>query len=267
MYVCIYYISIYIGSPIARVVCDILVIIYMHKLFCRCKNVHSVYCRERVGHSTPSVPSESNPAASAQPQLHICISGSSLELSEPPPWSPPQSSCPLIATTPMMKTLPALHHTAEPSVPIPPSHPASAVSLENHIYSLMLVIGLIDDVLYICSYQMWSSRFKGHGHRRPTSSEEEQEFPSRAHSGLLGSVRTVPWTAEPCGGPVEAPSPVPVWRTCWASTPRRIRAPSGSGPRTAGGSLHDRINNFCNVMQKIERDMSFQSVCRPNHRL
>uniref|UniRef100_A0A9J7X3L1 Rho guanine nucleotide exchange factor 17 n=1 Tax=Cyprinus carpio carpio TaxID=630221 RepID=A0A9J7X3L1_CYPCA len=40
--------------------------------------------RERVGHSTPSAPSESNPAASAQPQLHICISGSSLELSEPP---------------------------------------------------------------------------------------------------------------------------------------------------------------------------------------
>ncbi|XP_026142825.1 rho guanine nucleotide exchange factor 17 [Carassius auratus] len=39
--------------------------------------------RERVGHSTPSAPSESNPAASAQPQLHICISGSSLELSEP----------------------------------------------------------------------------------------------------------------------------------------------------------------------------------------
>ncbi|XP_016139889.1 rho guanine nucleotide exchange factor 17 [Sinocyclocheilus grahami] len=40
--------------------------------------------RERVGHSTPSAPSESNPAASAQPQLHICISGSSLELSKPP---------------------------------------------------------------------------------------------------------------------------------------------------------------------------------------
>uniref|UniRef100_A0A9J8A0E9 Rho guanine nucleotide exchange factor 17 n=1 Tax=Cyprinus carpio carpio TaxID=630221 RepID=A0A9J8A0E9_CYPCA len=40
--------------------------------------------RERVGHSSPSVPSESNPTASTQPQLHICISGSSLELSEPP---------------------------------------------------------------------------------------------------------------------------------------------------------------------------------------
>ncbi|KAF4101107.1 hypothetical protein G5714_017539 [Onychostoma macrolepis] len=40
--------------------------------------------RERVGHSTPSIPSESNSTASAQPQLHICISGSSLELSEPP---------------------------------------------------------------------------------------------------------------------------------------------------------------------------------------
>ncbi|KAK7160585.1 hypothetical protein R3I93_008284 [Phoxinus phoxinus] len=39
--------------------------------------------RERVGHSTPSAPSESNPT-STQPQLHICISGSSLELSEPP---------------------------------------------------------------------------------------------------------------------------------------------------------------------------------------
>ncbi|KAK2894440.1 hypothetical protein Q8A67_011669 [Cirrhinus molitorella] len=40
--------------------------------------------RERVSHSTPSAPSESNPTASTQPQLHICISGSSLELSEPP---------------------------------------------------------------------------------------------------------------------------------------------------------------------------------------
>ncbi|XP_067276067.1 rho guanine nucleotide exchange factor 17-like isoform X2 [Pseudorasbora parva] len=40
--------------------------------------------RERVGHSTSSAPSESNPASSTQPQLHICISGSSLELSEPP---------------------------------------------------------------------------------------------------------------------------------------------------------------------------------------
>ncbi|XP_052387606.1 rho guanine nucleotide exchange factor 17 [Carassius gibelio] len=40
--------------------------------------------RERVGHSSPSVPSESNPTASTQPQLHICISGSSLELNEPP---------------------------------------------------------------------------------------------------------------------------------------------------------------------------------------
>ncbi|XP_051580257.1 rho guanine nucleotide exchange factor 17-like isoform X2 [Myxocyprinus asiaticus] len=39
--------------------------------------------RERVGNSTPSVPSESNPTASTQPQLHISISGSSLELSEP----------------------------------------------------------------------------------------------------------------------------------------------------------------------------------------
>uniref|UniRef100_A0A673FZA0 Rho guanine nucleotide exchange factor 17-like n=1 Tax=Sinocyclocheilus rhinocerous TaxID=307959 RepID=A0A673FZA0_9TELE len=40
--------------------------------------------RERVGHSSASVPSESNPTASTQPQLHICISSSSLELSEPP---------------------------------------------------------------------------------------------------------------------------------------------------------------------------------------
>uniref|UniRef100_A0A671L5U3 Rho guanine nucleotide exchange factor 17-like n=1 Tax=Sinocyclocheilus anshuiensis TaxID=1608454 RepID=A0A671L5U3_9TELE len=34
--------------------------------------------------NSASVPSESNPTASTQPQLHICISGSSLELSEPP---------------------------------------------------------------------------------------------------------------------------------------------------------------------------------------
>ncbi|XP_051512449.1 rho guanine nucleotide exchange factor 17-like isoform X2 [Myxocyprinus asiaticus] len=40
--------------------------------------------RERVGHSNLSVPSESNPTASTQPQLHISISGSSLELNEPP---------------------------------------------------------------------------------------------------------------------------------------------------------------------------------------
>lgn len=40
--------------------------------------------RERVVHSTPTAPSDSNSAATTQPQLHICISGSSLELSEPP---------------------------------------------------------------------------------------------------------------------------------------------------------------------------------------
>ncbi len=82
------------------------------------------------------------------------------------PWSPPQSSCPSIATTPMMKTLPVLHPHCRAKRPIPPSHPASAVSLENHIYSLMLVIGLIDDVLYLfVPLRWWSSRFKGHGHR------------------------------------------------------------------------------------------------------
>ncbi|XP_057203473.1 rho guanine nucleotide exchange factor 17-like isoform X2 [Triplophysa rosa] len=44
--------------------------------------------RERIGNSAPSVPADSSTTASAQPQLHISISGSSLELSEPPAAPP-----------------------------------------------------------------------------------------------------------------------------------------------------------------------------------
>nr|XP_055029585.1 LOW QUALITY PROTEIN: rho guanine nucleotide exchange factor 17-like [Misgurnus anguillicaudatus] len=40
--------------------------------------------RERIGQSAPPVPPDSNPSSSVQPQLHISISGSSLELTEPP---------------------------------------------------------------------------------------------------------------------------------------------------------------------------------------
>ncbi len=232
---------------------------------CRCKNVHSVYCRERVGHSTPSVPSESNPAASAQPQLHICISGSSLELSEPP-LVPAAELVPFDSDDTDDEDSPSPSSTLQSQA----SHSTISSgfgSESRESYLLAHAWSYWWCFVFICSSQMMKQPFQRTWPPRPPALRRNRSFPSRAHSGLLGSVRTVPWTAEPCGGPVEAPSPVPVWRTCWASTPRRIRAPSGSGPRTAGGSLHDRINHFCNVMQKIERDMSFQSVCRQNHRL
>lgn len=44
--------------------------------------------RERIGNSAPSVLPESSTTSSSQPQLHISISGSSLELSEPPAVPP-----------------------------------------------------------------------------------------------------------------------------------------------------------------------------------
>lgn len=72
---------------------------------------------------------------------------------------------------------------------------------------------------------------------RPPALRRSRSFRCPAHSGLLGSARTVPWTVGPCGGPVEGLSHAPAWRTCSASTRRRIRAPCGWELRTAGESV------------------------------
>lgn len=192
---------------------SIILKVFTHNKQFTCAKCPSVYCRERVGHSSPSVPSESNPTASTQPQLHICISGSSLELSEPPAV-PAAELVPFDSDDTDDEDSPSPSSTLQSQA----SHStiSSSFGSESHLQSLtsyrvlMFVIRVLLMVfLCICFSQMMKQPFQRTWPLRPPAPRRNRSFPSPAHS-----VQTVPWTAEPCGGPVEGPSPVPVWRTC-----------------------------------------------------
>ncbi len=174
MCVCVYiyiYMQVHLNS---RVVCYVLVIFYTHEQFASAK-MTILSTAENVWVILPRLSQTlqrlHNPSSTSASPARLWSSASR-------PRSPPQSSCPSIATTPMTKTLPALHPHCRAKPPIPPSHPASAVSLENHRYSLMFVIGVL--LMMFCIYLLLSddeAAVSKDMATETTSSEEEQEFP------------------------------------------------------------------------------------------